>query len=173
MVEGLQSDGYWAKSNDNSPPSAQWENWTNASQLEELASRPHPRKGELVVRSATGAASNLYMILATGQQPTLTGQMMVHWPTIDDASTFDRKLAYAMAAKTSHDNPWHEKRRGRSHVPHDLCTDDGMYSDHPVRCLLLMDMVGADTSWWPVLYNTLAIVTGYGASGHILLASVL
>ena len=73
------------------------------------------------------AASNLDTvvspsILVTGQQPTLPGQLVVQRPTIDDASDFGRKLASAMAAQTFHENPWHEKRRGRSYVPLDLWT---------------------------------------------------
>ena len=58
----------------------------------------------------------------TGQQPTLPGQLVVQRQTIDDASDFGRKLASAMAAQTFHENPWHEKRRGRSYVPLDLWT---------------------------------------------------
>ena len=73
------------------------------------------------------AASNLDTrvspsILVTGQQPTLPGQLVVQRPTIDDASIFGRKLASAMAAETLHDNPWHEKRGGRSYAPRDLWT---------------------------------------------------
>ena len=73
------------------------------------------------------AASNLDTgvspsILVTGQQPTLPGQLVVQRPTIDDASIFGRKLASAMAAQTFHENPWHEKRRGRSYAPRDLWT---------------------------------------------------
>ena len=73
------------------------------------------------------AASNLDTgvwpsILVTGQQPTLPGQLVVQRPTIDDASDFGRKLASAMAAQTFHENPWHEKRRGRSYVQLDLWT---------------------------------------------------
>ena len=67
-------------------------------------------------------------ILVTGQQPTLPGQMVVQRPTIDDASTFGRQLASAMAAQTFHENPWHEKRRVNSNVPHDLWT---------VKCVLV------------------------------------
>ena len=73
------------------------------------------------------AASNLdtrvsTSILVTGQQPTLPGQLVVQRPTIDDTSIFGRKLASAMAAQTFHENPWHEKRRGRSYAPRDLWT---------------------------------------------------
>ena len=73
------------------------------------------------------AASNLDTgvspsILVTGQQPTLPGQPVAQRPTIDDASIFGRKLASAMAAQTFHENPWHEKRRGRSYAPRDLWT---------------------------------------------------
>ena len=73
------------------------------------------------------AASNLDTgvspsILVTGQQPILPGQLVVQTPTIDDASDFGRKLASAMAAQTFHENPWHEKRRGRSYAPLDLWT---------------------------------------------------
>ena len=73
------------------------------------------------------AASNLDTgvspsILVTGQQPTLPGQLVVQRPTIDDASIFGRKLASAMAAQTFHENPWYEKRRGRSYAPRDLWT---------------------------------------------------
>ena len=65
------------------------------------------------------AASNLDTgvspsTLVTGQQPTLPGQLVVQRPTIDDASIFGRKLSSDMAAQTFHDNPGHEKRRGRS-----------------------------------------------------------
>ena len=61
-------------------------------------------------------------ILVTGQQPTLPGRLVVQRPTIDDASDFGRKLASAMAAQTFHENPWHNKCRGRSCVPHDMWT---------------------------------------------------
>ena len=79
------------------------------------------------------AASNLDTgvspyILVTGQQPTLADQLVVQRPTIDDTSTFGRQLASARAAQTFHENPWHEKHRGRSNVPHDLWT---------VKCVLV------------------------------------
>ena len=73
------------------------------------------------------AASNLDngvspSILVTGQQPTLPGQLVVQRPTIDYASNFGRKLASAMAVQTFHENPWHERRRGRWYAPLDLWT---------------------------------------------------
>ena len=73
------------------------------------------------------AASNLDTgvspsILVTGQQPTLPGPLVVQRPTVDDAYIFGRKLASAMPAQTFHENPWHEKRRGRSYAPRDLWT---------------------------------------------------
>ena len=62
------------------------------------------------------AASNLDTgvspsILVTGQQPTLPGQLVVQRARSDDASTFGRQLASAMAAQTFDENPWHEKSR--------------------------------------------------------------
>ena len=53
VVGGLQPGGYCARSNDKLPPSAQWGNRTNASQLEELSSRSPPRKGELAIITET------------------------------------------------------------------------------------------------------------------------
>ena len=74
-----------------------------------------------------GVVSNLdtgvsLSILVTGQQPTLRGELVIQGPTIDDASNFGRQLASAMAAQTFHENPWHEKRRGRSYAPLELWT---------------------------------------------------
>ena len=65
-------------------------------------------------------------ILVTGQQPTLPGQLVVQRPTIDDAPTFGRKLASAVAAQTFDENPLHEKQRNRSYVPPDLWTAKGV-----------------------------------------------
>ena len=45
-------------------------------------------------------------ISVTGQQPTRPGELVVQRPTIDDASTFGRKLASGMAAQAIHENTY-------------------------------------------------------------------
>ena len=60
----------------------------------------------------------------SGVSPSISvsGQLVVQRPAIDDASTFERKLASAIGAQTIHEKPQHEKRRRRSCVPHYPCT---------------------------------------------------
>ena len=63
-------------------------------------------------------------VLVTGQQPALPGQLVTQRADIDDASTFGRQLSSAMAAQSFNENPWHNKRRLRSHIPRDLMTTE-------------------------------------------------
>ena len=60
----------------------------------------------------------------SGVSPSISvsGQLVVQRPAIDDDSTFERKLASAIGAQTIHEKPQHDKRRRRSYVPHYPCT---------------------------------------------------
>ena len=63
-------------------------------------------------------------MLVTGQQPALPAHLATQRADIDDASTFGRQLSSAMAAQSFNENPWHDKRRIRSHIPRDLMTPE-------------------------------------------------
>ena len=56
-------------------------------------------------------------ILATGQQPTLPGQLVLQRAEIDDASTYGHQLASAMAVQRFTRNSWHGKENVRVKVP--------------------------------------------------------
>ena len=67
----------------------------------------------------TGVSPSL---LVTGQQPALPGQLVVERSNIDNASSFGRELSSAMANQRFVENPWHDKKKSRARVPHDLWT---------------------------------------------------
>ena len=75
-------------------------------------------------------------ILATGQQPTLPGQLVLQRAEIDDASTYGRQLASAMAVQRFTRNSWHGKENVRVKVPQKrvlLRSDKVQPSLEPVR----------------------------------------
>ena len=73
-------------------------------------------------------------MLVTGQQPALPGQLVTQRADIDDASTFERQLSSAMAAQSFNENPWHDKRRIRSHTPRDRASVGTRRQSSAIAC---------------------------------------